>query len=382
MKTVQLLAFVIICAFTNVLFAQDAKMTLTPVNDFPNIFNRTTGDDDVTIHHQSGGMYFSIDGKYSIGEYLIPSDGVVPDRCALYIDEQHSIVLPCDRCVGFIRVYSELGLDKCLFKYSFLSGVSEKNYEVLCLVGSGELFTIESGEDETQIFDAWFEKIEGVPYIMVTIANNKGFKQSWGVDVESLGSMIPLGEDQYYIYKTFSSPNSKSYFRLETEDDLQTLTYVDSQGKEKTIAGPCKAIYGISAYKDSCYFATMSEKGKTCYYWNNGNLKTLDFVTFFHPEGVKIVKETNGKNTYTIKTKDKQYGPFPLANSLVYSGDYSHWSAVVKQTANSKFCFIIDGKFSQEFDDIMKIHNYVRSDSWHTYARRGNQWYRVDVSWQ
>lgn len=120
MKTVQLLAFVIICAFTNVLFAQDAKMTLTPVNDFPNIFNRTTGDDDVTIHHQSGGMYFSIDGKYSIGEYLIPSDGVVPDRCALYIDEQHSIVLPCDRCVGFIRVYSELGLDKCLFKYSFL----------------------------------------------------------------------------------------------------------------------------------------------------------------------------------------------------------------------------------------------------------------------
>ena len=381
MKKLQIITFMILLISANFLFARDPIITLTPVNNFPVIYSNVDNDAESKMLGQSCGMHFSQDGKHSVGVYFIPENACIPERSALYIDGLHSMVLPCDRSVSYIQVYSEFGLDKCLFKYSFRSCIPDKRYEVLCLAGNGELFTIEHNQD-SRIDDAWFDKIEGVPYIMAIVSNNKGRYQSLGVDPDSLISMISLGENQNYIYKTFSSPNSKVSFRLETEDELQTFVYVDSQGNEKAITGPCKAIYGIHAYKDSCYFATISEQGKTYYnYWNNGNLKILDFETFVHPEDVKIVEETDGKTRYTIKTKDKQYGPFLLANSLVLSGDYSHWSAVVKRTADSKFCFIIDGKFSQEFDDIMKINDYVISDSWHTYTRRGNQWYRVEIKW-
>lgn len=381
MKTVLFVTYMILFTSVNILFAQDTKMILTPVENFPSIHSSVINDDDIKKHKQSGGMYFSEDGRHSVGEVVIQAKDGIPVHFGLFIDGLHLMTLPCDRLLWYIRVFPESGF----FTYGYKNCISDKSYEVLCLAGKGELFTLEYETLEYGgISDAWFEKIEGVPYIFVVVSQKQGRYQSWGVDPESLRTMIPLGENQNYIYKTFSSPDSKVSFRLKTEENnyLQKLVYVDSQGNEKAITGPCKAIYGIHAYKDSCYFATISEQGKTYYnYWKNGNLKILDFESLVHPEDVKIVEETDGKKSYTIKTKDKEYGPFPLANSLVFSGDYSHWSAVVKRTADSKFCFIIDGKFSQEFDDIMKINDYIISDSWHTYARRGNQWYRVEIKW-
>lgn len=387
MKSIQLAAFMIIFTSANFMFAQDAKMTLTPIKNFPPVHFNVDNDDDIKIHEQSCGIYFSEDGKHSVGEFVFPAEGAIPEHFGLFIDGKHIMSLPCDCLLYGIRVFPESGF----FKYGYHNCISDKSYEILCLAGKGELLSLESDTLENDgISDAWFDKIEVapdiiVPHILLVVSKKQGRFLSWGVDPESLSSMIPLGDNQEYIYKTFSSPNSKSTFRVETEDNyLQTLVYTNSSGQTKTIAGPCKVIYAVEAYKDTCYYATISDDGKSrYYYWNNGCLKTMDLETFrFCRNIVDIVQVSSDKKEYLIKTKDKQYGPFPLANSLVVSGDYSHWSVVVKRTADSKFCFIIDGEFSQEFDDIVKIYNLVRSDSWHTFARRGDQWYRVEISWQ